>query len=60
MKFIGKLIYLLTIILCVPFIILGYVASWMFTISYFGWNKAEKHQDYCIALSDKRKDNEKE
>lgn len=37
-----------------PFSASGYVAHFIVAFWFFGWSKAEKHQDWLIALSEKR------
>lgn len=57
--FIGQTIKWLSIIISFPFKIIGYAACWFWAFIYTGWHKAEKHQQFLVALHDERKSESK-
>jgi hypothetical protein len=54
MKFLSLIILALFYIAQFPFSAAGYIATWIAAFWFFGVSKANKHQDFMIALSDKR------
>lgn len=55
MKILSLLILAVFYVVQLPFSTAGYIATWIAAFWWFGVDKANKHQNFMIALSDKRK-----
>lgn len=55
MKVLSKVILAMFFVVQFPFSAGGYIATWVAAFWFFGVSKANAHQEFMIALSDKRK-----